>query len=81
MRTGRTIEEAMTYSLSNVITFRQDSRDEHIQILEREVDEAFDAFLKAVGAQTRSGEAVNEAHKKYFAKQIELTRLKERSRG
>jgi hypothetical protein len=71
----------VTYSLSNVLTFRADARDAHIKTVEAEVDAAFDLFLKAVGAQVRSGDIVNEAHKQYIAKQMELNRLKEKARG
>lgn len=71
----------MSYEMATVVDFRRESRARHIEIVKAEVDAAFDAFLRAVGAQVRAGDAVNEAHKAYIEKQMELNRLEEGCRG
>ena len=69
------------FSVTTVVDFRREARERHIEILKAEVDKAFDKFLGAVGAQVRAGEAVNEAHKEYVAKRMELNRWEEGSHG
>lgn len=69
------------FSVTTVVDFRREARERHVEILKAQVDAAFDAFLVAVGAQVRAGDVVNDAHKVYLAKQMELNRWEERSRG
>jgi hypothetical protein len=71
----------MTFALSNILAFRTEARDTHMATLQAEVDAAFDDFLRAVGAQTRAGDAVTKAQKAYCDAQFRLDQLKERSRG